>query len=418
MNKKTLLSIAATLLLLSNRVAAAENPFADIPADHWSRSAIEQLADDGLLKGYDDNIFHGENAITRYEMAQWIARVLAKEAAISAKDQTLLDKLSKEYAPELMNLGVRIATLENKTDSVKINGYAYLRIQHQTIKDTVSGTRINSSLSKFYQEAVIAGKVNDRWDAVSQIQINKDLRSDKDADNDFLVKGLSVNGTLGTTKVKLGKFEQSTQEAIIFHEYTSGAEITFGKALKTRLTLGQVSNAMNLIGETKNRVSYKAAEFNYDLNKSTQLNAAYFSLNGDELAYTRGNRSPSIYSLGFSKKLDSNWQLAGFYSKASSDIAKGHPAENTGEMINLSYKGAKLNCPDSFGIYLKYIQLPKLNQIFTDVAHQYNYKGFELGTMYMLAPNMRGHLRYYRGEDVDNSHKKKDLVRAEVRIFF
>lgn len=415
-NKVPVLTLA--LLLSSGISQAAENPFADVPAGHWSKTAISQLAADGIIEGYGNGKFQGDAPLTRYEMAQMIARALAKDTPIAEKDQQLLQKLTQEYAAELTNLGIRIDTLEKKTDNLKISGYGYLRFQRQIAEDQATGKKTTTNLSRAYLEPLLTARVNDQWNAVGQFQITKDLDSDADTDSDMVAKGMSVNGKLGNASVRLGKFEQYTQEAIIFHEYTSGGEISFGNLLKTRLTLGQVSNAMNLLGETKNRVSYRAAEFTYDYDKTLQLNAGYFSLSGDELEYTRGEKSPAIYSVGFNKKLDKNWLLTGFYSKASSDISKGKHVENTSSMINFNYKGAKLSCPDSFGIYLKYIQLPKLNQIYTDVGHQYNYKGFEVGGMYMLSANMRGHIRYYHGEDVDNSQKQKDLFRTELRFFF
>lgn len=205
---------------------------------------------------------------------------------------------------------------------------------------------------------------------------------------------------------------------MVFHEYTTGAEFSFGNALKTRITLGNVSNPMKLMGETSENVFYKAAEFNYKLNKETNVNAAYFDLDGSELKTTRGTKNPHIYTAGFDTRFDKNWSFTGLYLKSSSDISKGKKVEDTGYLATIDYKGAKLNQPNSFGIYLKYIQLPQLTQICTDATHQNNYKGFELGTMYMLSPNMRGHLRYYKGKDVNNSNKEKSLVRAEVRFFF
>ena len=56
--------------------------------------------------------------MTRYEMAQIVAKAYAK-GAIGADD-----KLMAEFADELDNLGVRVAKLEKKADNVKITGQA------------------------------------------------------------------------------------------------------------------------------------------------------------------------------------------------------------------------------------------------------------------------------------------------------
>jgi hypothetical protein len=417
MNEKISISIAALIITATSTVFAAENPFNDVPTNHWSFQAVAQLAADGVIEGYGDGSFRGDVHITRYEMAQMVAKAMTK-SNISTTDKATLDKLSAEYATELDNFGVRVNALEEKTDNIKISGYGYLRTQNQKTTNKSTGISKSTSASKVYVEPVIKAKVNENWDAVGQFQISKDLKTGADSDNDFVVKGISANGKLFGANVKLGKFEQASQNAVVYHEYTSGAEFGFGNALKTRITLGTVSSAMKVATETSENVFYKAAEFNYKLNKATNVNAAYFDLDGSELKNTRGTKNPHIYTAGFDTRFDNNWSFTGLYLKSSSDISKGKKVEDTGYLANIDYKGAKLNQPGSFGIYLKYIQLPQLTQICTDVAHQYDYKGVELGTMYMLAPNMRGHLRYYKGKNVNDSNKEKSLVRAEVRFFF
>ena len=52
--------------------------------------------------------------MTRYEMAQIVAKAMAKGANV--------DKLAAEFADELDSLGVRVANLEKKADNVKITG--------------------------------------------------------------------------------------------------------------------------------------------------------------------------------------------------------------------------------------------------------------------------------------------------------
>ena len=417
MNKKLSMSIAAFIIATTSSVFAAENPFVDVPTNHWSFQAVAQLAADGVIEGYGDGSFRGDAHITRFEMAQMIAKAMAK-SNVSATDKATLDKLSAEYATELNNLGVRVNELEKKTDNVKISGYGYLRTQHQKITDNSTGTSKSTSLSRSYLEPLIKAKVNENWDAVGQFTITKDLDSSTDSDGDFLVKGISANGKLFGANVKLGKFEQYTQYGIVLHEYPAGAEFSFGNTLKTRITLGNVSNTMKLAGETTENVFYKAAEFNYKLNKATNLNAAYFDLDSNELTIKRGSKTPHIYTAGFDTRLDKNWSFNGLYLKSSSDMISGKKVEDTGYLANIDYKGAKLNQPGSFGIYLKYVQIPRLTQILTDAGHQMDYKGVELGTMYMLAPNMRGHLRYYKGKNVNDSNTEKSLVRGEVRFFF
>ena len=90
--KKTLVSALTTALVVgaASTTFAAANPFEDVPADHWAYDAIAQLAADGVIEGYGDGTYRGDQEITRYEMAQMIARAMAKGGG----DKALIDKLA------------------------------------------------------------------------------------------------------------------------------------------------------------------------------------------------------------------------------------------------------------------------------------------------------------------------------------
>ena len=94
--------------------AYAANPFSDVPAGHWAYDSVAKLAAAGVIDGYGDTTFKGDRLMTRYEMAQIVAKAMAKGANV--------DKLAAEFADELDALGVRVAALEKKSDNVKITG--------------------------------------------------------------------------------------------------------------------------------------------------------------------------------------------------------------------------------------------------------------------------------------------------------
>ena len=125
--KKTLVSALTTALVVgaASTTFAAANPFSDVPADHWAYDAVSTLAADGVIDGYGDAKFKGDKNITRYEMAQMVAKAMAKTnsgAKVGGNDKALLDKLAAEFADELNNLGVRVAKLERNADKVKWTG--------------------------------------------------------------------------------------------------------------------------------------------------------------------------------------------------------------------------------------------------------------------------------------------------------
>lgn len=104
----------AALMLTTSSFVMANNAFSDVTPDDWSYKAVSQLADEGVIDGYPDGTFKGNKNITRYEMGQIVARLMAKEDTLTTDQKATLDKLSSDYAGELDTLGVRVDKLENQ----------------------------------------------------------------------------------------------------------------------------------------------------------------------------------------------------------------------------------------------------------------------------------------------------------------
>jgi len=55
---------------------AQANPAETVPFDHWAYDAVQDLVDEGIIIGYPDGTFRGDRAMTRYEFAMAISRLL------------------------------------------------------------------------------------------------------------------------------------------------------------------------------------------------------------------------------------------------------------------------------------------------------------------------------------------------------
>ena len=126
---KKILALAAVAALTAGVSAYAANPFSDVTADDWAYQAVSDLSAQGVVEGYPDGTFKGERNMTRYELAQIVARLMAKEDQLNAQQQATLDKLAGEYADELANLGVRVSNLEKKVGNLYWSGDARMRYQ-------------------------------------------------------------------------------------------------------------------------------------------------------------------------------------------------------------------------------------------------------------------------------------------------
>jgi len=148
-------AVGAMLLSLLVAVSApvfaqAAGPFADVPVDHWAYNAIEQLAQAGLIEGYPDGTFKGQKALTRYEFAVAIARLLdyaqrtftsgggtgpagpqgpagpagppgpqGPAGGLTPEQQALLDRLQREFANELAQLRADVEDLTRRVEALE-----------------------------------------------------------------------------------------------------------------------------------------------------------------------------------------------------------------------------------------------------------------------------------------------------------
>ena len=120
--------LAALLpLTMMGAVSLAANPFADVTPDDWAYQAVSELSEEGVVSGHPDGIFRGERNVTRYEMAQITARLLAKEDQLSDRDRRMTEKLAEEYGGELSSLDVRVRNLEKQQGNISWSGDYRLR---------------------------------------------------------------------------------------------------------------------------------------------------------------------------------------------------------------------------------------------------------------------------------------------------
>ena len=128
---KKILALAAVAALTAGVSAYAANPFSDVSTDHWAYQAVADLSAQGVVEGYPNGTFQGEKHITRYEVAQIVARLLAQESQLNAQQKATVEKLAAEYADELNNLGVRVSNLENKVGNVTWTGDARVKFERE-----------------------------------------------------------------------------------------------------------------------------------------------------------------------------------------------------------------------------------------------------------------------------------------------
>ena len=420
--KKTLVSALSAALVIgaASTTFAAANPFSDVPRDHWAYDAVTQLAADGVVEGYGDGTYRGDRNITRYEMAQMVAKAMAKDN-LSSSDRALVDRLAAEFADELNNLGVRVSNLERNADMVKWNGkleYTYTSERTETARDGKTKKNDDNLLFRLEPSAEINSHwhVNARLDA--ETKMNKD--AGEDGSDKVELKYAWAQGDYGDFQVKLGKMELLTAEAyakpgaLIFDHHFSGAEISFGKDLRVKLQAGRISDE-----ELTDPANYQAAEVMY--NGRLTGGVGYYRLSSkDYIRYTGGKERIGIWGVNAGYSFDKNNFLSAAYARNNS-LAMDKKYKKSYQ-ISYDYKGAKPEDRGSWGAYIsyRYIAGAALGAT-TDGAMEFT-KGVEIGTDYTLFPNVVLSAKYFRGKDlnpvVTNGQDKVSKLFGRVEFFF
>jgi len=445
--KKTLVSALTTALVVgaASTTFAASNPFSDVPADHWAYDAVSQLAADGVITGYGDSTFQGNRNITRYEMAQMIAKAMAKKD-VSAADKAMIDKLAAEFSDELNNLGVRVANLEKHSDNVKWDGkveYTYTSSRYK-----VNGyTNEKENSDKLLFRLTPTAEVNDHWDVHARLDASTSLDHDSavsgESDDSVALKRVWAQANYKNFTGKFGKFGSSVNDTIVFDDPFSGFGVTFGNALKVTAEAGRVSsNTIDLsAGPLASKIShdfntvygFDPADISIGKASSYQgVGAAYdFGKLGMKASYQHFDWNVnsnifddvSIWGIGAKYTFDKNVSLNAEYAKGdrvyNSAVLAPEDDEDKAYVIELNYKGAQQENKGTWGAWAAYRYLGSLVALDpTYDGTERGYKGWELGGEYTLAKNIVTTLRYGDMKWLaDNDLKLKKLF-GRVEFFF
>ena len=431
MSKKTLVSAITAALVVgaASTTFAANNPFSDIPADSWAYDAVSTLAADGVIDGYPDGTYQGQNTMTRYEMAQIVARAMAK-TDLEKADKSLVDKLAAEFADELDNLGVRVADLEKKSDNVVWKGelrYRYVDASSDAVSK-ITGKKYNDNdtsqvMFRLEPKAYIG---DTGWTA--NVRVDYEMKADEDANGKTVVARAYAKGPIGhNTTVTAGRIPLLDTYGMLLDEHMSGAQIDIASGSDKNFTTSLLAGRYNpghdnpdiLPGQTLKdfTADFYATQFNYKSEKF-DANAMYavmtnientqssdiknpndsFGLWGN--AYTYDKDKMNIWSVGGLYRFDNNWGLLGQYAvNTESDNSDDKQAY----MAELQYKNANIADPGSWGAYVAYRHFGKDVTIATTYKDVFNnQKGFAIGASYVPVENLLASVKYFDGKDIDS----------------
>ena len=411
--KKTLVAALTSAMVIgaASTTFAAANPFSDVPMDHWAYDAVSQLAADGVIEGYGDTTFRGQQNITRYEMAQMIAKAMAK-TNVSGADQALINKLAAEFADELNNLGVRVANLEKYADKVKFSGELRYNYQSQRKEDEKRTNKDQIKLRVFTN-----AEVNDHWKVVSRFDVNSNPSVDQD-DNKANWDRAYAEGNYGKTQIQLGKQELYTNEgsgkvmALLFDDQFSGASVKFGNQLTTKLMAGRLNDKDVFANDKAN---FQGINLQYAPNKLS-VGAGYYHLNSYDFTQ-RANYGDSddanIWSVNAGYNFDGTSKINGAYANNTEADNQDYSWQ-----AEYSYKGAQKANKGTWGAWAGYRYLGNNTSLLPNTFDAMNgYKGWTIGANYAPFKNVIAQARWFDGEDIDTGKDGKQLM-GRVSFYF
>ena len=431
--KKTLVSALTTAIVVgaASTTFAAANPFEDVPADHWAYDAIAQLAADGVIEGYGDGTYRGDQEITRYEMAQMVARAMAKGGG----DKALIDKLAAEFADELNNLGVRVSALEKKVDNVKWKGE--IRYQFSSYRREGGWKKGKDDNRSYYQLRLKPSfAINKNWTGYAGLYIGAYdtdgkrnlIGAENVTGNQTELRYAYTEGVYGNTRIELGRapIVTAVDEGMILDDRLAGGRVTVGKDLKFSVAAGRTQGAY-ILNNSDEQVasSYVGGELTYNKNNFFAGVGYHYFGNKEGWQKAYGDDSANIWVVGLGYKF-SDFRLYGSYAQntqgdyqnAAGDPVANSSAQRKAYTIQLEYKGAKLNKPGSFGLEAGYRHLGQ----YASLNPTYDYtladgKGWFVGGKVTLLPNVTLHLGYNNGKQI-SSDKRQNIVYSRFQFFF
>ena len=394
--KKTLF-LAMTIAMGITASAYAANPFSDVPAGHWAYSAVNKLAAEGVAEGYQDGTYGGDRLMTRYEMAQIVAKAMANGANV--------DKLAAEFADELDSLGVRVANLENKSDNVRITGQ--IRYEYGDRNGDMQKTKGKVAQHRLRSRIFVNGNINEDWSYTGRFENNQSLKNSS-GDDTVRLNQAYVSGRLGGVKLIAGKGDHYTGNGFVYDDTAEFIRAAYGKDVQVSAYVGKpVTTASDYGyekmwgGEVSGKIGRLTLAAGYDEFKDAKDSADAYS--GGYVPVKKGTDN-GIWNLSANYKFG-DFTLAATYLDSDIDLrdnSKYKDVDTNGYVVGLNYKGADKNKPGTWGLFANYYD----QGAGTFVAHTMypgdwsyyvdeGFKGYMVGGGVTLAKNMVYQLHYY-----------------------
>ena len=442
MKKSLVLTLALVFILGIAGTAFAANPFTDVPANHWAYASISKLAQAGIIDGYGDGRFIGNNTMTRYEMAQIVAKAMARVDSADAAQRAQIEKLAAEFADELDSLGVRVARLEANADNVKITGearFSYYDYKNQLVDDNNATLR-----SRIW----ISGQVNERWKYGGMLENNgHNFKTNSRAGEESRVslRRAWVDGSIGVINVTAGRFDYTPVYGIILDDDGDGIKLNYSEnrwnidlfALRPTMTNLWFSKETDITGTEEltgqGNTQVYGAQIGYEFTEGFNIRGAYYKVEGkgdSSGLFYPGISKGNLFEVGLDYEFKNDFGIWGQFIRGDRpDLTipgiNTHFSKN-GWAAGLRFGKIERNRVGSFELRGAYYDVPAMATFATtpelDITGRGDgYKGWSVGASFVAAKNIDLNVDYFdfKGQgDMHTDKEKEKLLWSYVRFYF
>ena len=421
---KKFAAVFAATALVGVTTAFAANPFSDVTPDSWAYQSVAQLANAGVINGYPDGTFKGQNNITRYEMAQMVAKAMANQDRANAEQQAMINRLADEFSNELNNLGVRVSNLEDREGNIKAIGD--VRLRYRGSEDSETNGKAYGLTNK-----------NSKFDFRGRVQFNANVNENTKAVLRVTSGDVEFGDATGGTTSSKAIFDR----VYVQHNFGKRVTATAGRYQQTigaGLFYDSTFDGANIkVGNDKIAVEgaygYLSSDSIHD-NAESNPEVAYAALTGKVGHYTRLGGFYMDLKKGLNLGSATNADLAGKYYGFNADVnykklwvggewLKNKDVDQSNAWVaGVGYGNYDISKANTWGVKVQRFDLDKnANTVDSTWNHVYtsNYKGWMATVDYALAKNV-GLSGYYGFDSKEKStgNDKGDFYRAELNYKF
>ena len=421
--KKRLAAVFAATAVLGVTTAFAANPFSDVTPQDWAYQSVAQLAAAGVINGYPDGTFKGQNNITRFEMAQMVAKAMANESRANAEQQAMINRLADEFSTELNNLGVRVSNLENKIGNVKVTGDARLRYNENdggksafTYRGRVNfGAQVNDNTY-----ANIRLTTSNAYDNSTMVQFQDGTSNDIGFDRMNVVHNFGK-----TTSLTVGRYGEFIGAGLMLDDAFDGAKLAYSTdKVNLSASYGSLTYFSSNLYNTKNGTAYTAdtnakmtiLQASGKVLPSTTLGAIYIFNNGnkDVNLTSQPFTNSDVYGFNLNTKVGKTW-VGGEYVNAK-DYDNG-----AAWVAGIGYGTYNQAKQGTWGAKVQYfnedVNAPVYSSTWTQ-PYNVDYKAWAVTAQYALYNNVGlSAFYFFNGED-QQGNDLSDYYRAQIDLKF